>query len=261
MVLQELKNADNDNISASSLANGIIATIKEQIQDGSFSLDIVKLANLIKDLSEVESSNKPYITLTVALLKNINQKAHNIPIKPTIPPKSITTKSQPVATQPEPKQYQSNVDKPAIVKEDPNLAPPNSHPKEATRVTPQKNESEFSHDIWQNILEDLRGSYNTLYSVLRVAEINLNELKDQKVHLKFKFPFHQKRISEQKNSLVLHDKFTEHGFGHLEIVCGVIDKPSKKTNLIDQDITESKPEPNNVLSQIRGVFDGAEVIE
>ena len=252
-ILQELKTAENNNISASALANGIIATIKDQIQAGTFKLDTMKLAELIKVLSEVESNNKPYIALTVALLKNVDQKAQNN----TITSPLATTIPSVKPSQDKPSKYPKLTTPAVVVKEEPVTSKTNPNIAKSNNTT--NITSDFNHDIWQNILEDIRGSYNTLYSVLRVAELNLSELKDQKVHLKFQFPFHQKRISEQKNSLVLHNKFTEHGYGDLQIICGVVDQPNKNKQM--QQNTEPSSEPNNVLNQIRGVFDGAEVIE
>lgn len=244
-VLEQTNIAEQDNVAAVSLAHHILHHLKRQIQSQDKSLSLNQTTKLMKALSRIESSSKPEVQLTVALLEAIEDDQ--------IANKAVTIKQRiPVAKQ------QANP-KPTIVTE----KPANEIDKDTGNISKEKTETtknstvNFSIDTWNELLEDVRATHNTIYSVLRMAEINLEHLGKQQIHIDFKFPFHQKRISDSKNIQVINEKLEQRGY-NFEIICGISDKPSR----IEQPaIKTDESKKDNELSRIRGVFGGAEVME
>lgn len=249
-ILNTLQEAEQENISAAALANNIIYSLKTSIQNNTNKIDLTKLTKLIKSLSEVESSNKPNVLLTIALLGSLNPtEAAPVQAQPIKQLKTLP-KQQPEA-------------KPTA-KPTPKLEPQNQAedlPAQESTANAEISTKEFNQDSWQEILEDIRSTHNTLYSVLRIASLDTSDIANNKVSLNFEFPFHQKRINEQKNKAVLNNKFKQNGYGNLEVICGISDKKPKPMPEMAAPAEQMLEKKEDVLSQIRGVFDGAEAME
>jgi hypothetical protein len=150
---------------------------------------------------------------------------------------------------------------------------PNVAPKKEPAATPaQQTEpivaynGEIDEKIWADVLDTIRQTHNTIYSVLRMAEPDYTDVKNHQLVLKFGFPFHQKRMNESKNKQVLIGTLAGLGITGYEITCEALPRPPK------QETTEVTLEPfafntseqvgaDLVVDQIRSVFGGAEVLE
>jgi hypothetical protein len=126
--------------------------------------------------------------------------------------------------------------------------------------------TELNEDIWQSMLEDLRSTHNTLYSVLRMSTFNSDSLSDGVINLEFAFPFHQKRMSDSKNQQVILEKLSARGCEGYEIVCMVNNNQPKNTEnnnsfaTVAANSAQSDAE-NSTINNIKDIFGSVEVLE
>jgi DNA polymerase III subunit gamma/tau len=251
-VVNIIQESEQHNVSALSIANNLLQLMRSSLQGNQLQMSLDQAAKLMTALSEVESSNKPETKLLIALLGAITA---NGPIAQSAPQKST------LAVEPKPFKAPPKPPEPTEQKANP---PPEQPAKEITPKPPQQAQGPFNHEIWVEILEDIRSSHNTLYSVLRMAEVDISQVANSVIALNFEFPFHQKRINESKNKKVLQQKLNNKGFSGFEINCGITSKKQPKATGKEPAINETNEllsAKEDVLSQIRGVFDGAEVME
>ena len=99
----------------------------------------------------------------------------------------------------------------------------------------------FSDELWPIIVADIKKTNNTIYGILRMAQMNY---ENDTIELLFKFPFHQKQINEPKNKKVIEDIVKKHTGQSITIVCSLTEKP-KAVN----------------IDAISNIFEGYEVLE
>lgn len=126
--------------------------------------------------------------------------------------------------------------------------------------------TELNEDIWQSMLEDLRSTHNTLYSVLRMSTFNSDSLSDGVINLEFAFPFHQKRMSDSKNQQVILEKLSARGCEGYEIVCMVNNNQPKNTENNNSFATVAANSAqidaeNSTINNIKDIFGSVEVLE
>lgn len=192
--------------------------------------------SLLDDLMNVAVSSFPDLKLQTVLLKaNLS-----------------TGNPQPTAIQ-EPKS------KPQLQKKtkiDDNQEISNTNKKEAL-PKPNKNlSSHFSLEIWNKVLVEIKKHNNPLYAILRMAKMDID---GGSVSLGFKFPFHQQRVSEQKNMTLIRQAIASHTSDEVYIETTIIedDNPSQPEQL-DDVITETSNPGVNAIIDIMG---GGEVLE
>lgn len=126
-------------------------------------------------------------------------------------------------------------------------------PSESAQETPKP-----SGDIWQKTLQSLKGSHNTLYGIVRMAEARIdgNELV-----LAFAFPFHQRRCNEARNIERIKSAL-EQTSGRQFNVSTVLDKSIKPTPA-KQPSAKTVPSASrsDTLESITNVFGGGEVLD
>ncbi len=130
--------------------------------------------------------------------------------------------------------------------------PDKPEPKvEKAEVKPSKPKTETAMDLdeWQAVLEATKTKHNTLHSIIRMADAKLG--KDNLI-LSFNFPFHQKRLSEEKNKQLISD-----------IINQVTGRKVKITSVLVK--TDANPQPesrdDSELQNISNIFGSAEVLE
>jgi hypothetical protein len=98
-----------------------------------------------------------------------------------------------------------------------------------------------------------------------MARLNLDQFDSKQISLVFKFPFHQKRMNEAKNKQIILDTLASFGVTGYELTCALLPKNAVEEvseATLEPFVYETPPEQDNiVLSQIRSVFGGAEVLE
>lgn len=186
--------------------------------------------NLMNELININNNDSPTRQLEIILLKYAQQ---NIITK-------NTTKKSAVDIQPK---------KPNNEKTELKQKNTEAHSQE----TPENNnivyDSKLSEDIFTELLNNLKQKYNTLYSIVRMAE---HEFVDDELILSFKFSFHQKRINEENNQKILKD-----------IIHKISGKKTKITCLLKQssDNEISEVDDTKDMATISNIFGGGELLE
>ena len=259
-IIQTLSLAEKRNVSSVLLATSLMQYISQEIQQGKTSIPIDRMAQLLGDLVEVESSNQPSVKLQIALLKacatgtSANPQASVVQSKVSqaVPVAKQVTKNTTSAKKNDTTDTMSQSNH---IQEKPI---PAQHDQKV--VEPAAAGKAFTQQSWMELLESLRASHNTLYSVLRMAELDGDVSGNDALTLYFAFPFHLKRISESKNKTIIQNRLAELGYGNIELQCEL----RKNSNENDQSESIARNVDNNtddVVSKIRGVFGAAEVLE
>ncbi|MEM6997397.1 MAG: DNA polymerase III subunit gamma/tau [Patescibacteria group bacterium] len=225
-----------------------------------------KMIGLLGDLLNVSKSRDPEVELEIILLKNLPEEnltsspVVSQPTRDTAPSDDVTD----VSTAPEQEQPDKplKTPKPSLKKTKATKKKADSKEKETTKKKP-KSTDPIDEDDWQRVLGHIKDSKNTLYTILRMAELDTD---GGMVRLLFKFPFHQKRASDQSNRELILSSLDSLGIEHngLEIVLAKDAAQPKKP---------AKPKPKEVSTpskkqagkqppeEISEIFGGAEVLE
>jgi DNA polymerase-3 subunit gamma/tau len=236
---------------AATIAKQIGSNLRSSLLAGTPSLASSSLLSLCKELLRVPSSHDPSRFLELTLLAALTPA--DMPVTtpaaaftppPTPSPAPLPAAKPVVVTEPKPT--------PSVV------APQESAPaiEEATAPPPRRKSSgnaTMDATQWPEVLNALKKEYNTLYSIVRMAEV---QFEPGKISLTFSFAFHQKRLNEMKNKTILSNVIEEVAGGPLEIVC-LYDKNVKPNPL---GVTPPKPTDESI-DAISSIFGGGEVID
>ena len=254
VVLGLLDSADTNGVTATALASATIQTITVQVQNKNWKLPLPVATQLLQHLLEVEQSAHQEAALRLAFLTVVNEQYHTDTQRHAdtiVPATQIRqVKSAPVMQKTVPKTTQETPKTPDDTSA--KVALPESDVDSKGAL--------IDMDGWTTVLEDIRMSHNTLYSFLRMANVDLSEVANNKIMLEFQFPFHKKRVSESKNREVINSTMTKLGFDSYEIVCEAESNRDQSEQRIQNAGTQAV-ERDTVLHQIRGVFGSAEVLE
>ncbi len=213
------------------------------------------ITNLLSSLITVEQSPRPELALEIAIINYLiesKEDTNNIPEKNI---KLTALDNQPGLT----------ISKPVATKK--KTEPAKNEELNLEKIT-QKNiqSNELNEELWQAMLEDIRGTHNTLYSVLRMSKFNTDNLNQGVINLEFAFPFHQKRMSDSKNQQVVLEKLSERGCTGYEIVCmvnGIQEKAVEelKSFAVGSNENTKQPEVSSGFVNIKDIFGSVEVLE
>jgi DNA polymerase-3 subunit gamma/tau len=177
----------------------------------------------------------------------------------------------PVATAPASQLLTPPVPKPSSAKtqtpKETTKPPKQSEPEPVTTIIEEPGSPEaveFSGDpldptIWPQILDELKKQYNTLYGIMRMA---VPEFSDNKLTLRFRFAFHQKRMNEAKHRQIIVDVFKKLTGQVPQIEC-IHDTAAVLTT---EPVAPTGPAtpvniPSASLSTISNIFGGGELLE
>ena len=204
---------------------------------------------LLQELLGVPSAHNPKQLLDILLLKHTAgatvAAVQTAPRKAATPAPSAkhpdSEPSQPAnSARPDPSPKQSE---PA---EDSKPAPAKTEEPSPTK-TAKSNVADDLDELWQEVLQRIKQTHNTLYGIARMAQPSLD---GDTLTVQFKFAFHAKRLKEAKNNAVL-TKTVEAVRGRPTTVQYVVAaKP-------DSASSSTKPD----ISAISNIFGGAELIE
>lgn len=193
---------------------------------------------LLDELSRVGAQPQPHIALTLALYRPLASQVINAPAptsntKPAPKPVPVSNdeEAEPVEELP-----------PLDTSED-NSLPPLMPTKS---VDPQ----------WNSVLQALRKSHNTLYGVVRMAEVQIGE---GEVTLAFAFPFHVRRISDDKNRRIIETVINDSLGRPLKVVAVKAQIPTKQTPKPPKAPTTMPA--NDYITSVSNIFGGAEIVE
>ncbi len=116
---------------------------------------------------------------------------------------------------------------------------------------------------WKDILNSIKGHYNTLYGVLKIANAEINH-GAREISIKFGFAFHQKQLQQPKNIDRLNKVLEQLSGGQAYKLSVETDK-SKVPKTQNQDglstRTEALAQEKPKIEDISNIFSGAELIE
>lgn len=246
--LSIVSNLIESGLTASGIANQLAIAIRDKVKTDKISRDEVQL---LYDLLKVHGSTYPQLTLESTLLnaalknKPLEEASTKV-IEPHRPNKSNT-----VATDVTQVKHDVLVEN-KVDKKDDNL-------KTSLKNTKSTPSSYKIDDKWPDILQEVKRQNNSLYTVLRLAEPNLQHgiLK-----LEFSFPFHKKRVDDLKNMNLLSQIISKITGYKIDVETSVNkDIKSKK----DTELEAEEPKVNNahasVIDSVRDIMGGGEVID
>ncbi|MDZ7744840.1 MAG: DNA polymerase III subunit gamma/tau [Candidatus Saccharibacteria bacterium] len=257
-IVNTLKNIQEQGFQASMVAKQLATLLREALINDKHYFDYNITTNILKELIEVPVSHDPVSYLELALLSaatKINPgSSHSRPQSqlPTQPEQTIdkqTTPNNPESNQTpsstKPKKPQAKSESKA------DKAPEVSNT--AANESPKSQSSKLDADAWQSVLDAVKQKHNTLYSILRMATPKFDK---NTVVLLFDFPFHQKRINEDKNKQaiigIVHSSIGQ----DVELVCELATTQSKKP-----DKPDTTPKTDDSVDTISNIFGSAEVLE
>jgi len=234
-LLTELQTARQNGYYAGQLAKQLASRLRQGLLEGVSPLSANLVTNTLEKLVSVPAAYDPEAALEIALLdvalNTGNAAVQTLPVQPG-EPVTITDK---------------------LVSEKPSK-------KAADIVMPSVTVSAGTLDAetWQQILEAVKQSNNTLYSVARMAT---PKITGDELTLEFAFAFHQKRLNETKNKQIISDVAAKVVGRPVAIICVV----SGVTESFAPRETPATPEPSgpqdDTISTISNIFGGAELLD
>lgn len=253
----------------SQLASSMAEKIRQDLATNQQYLPATSALQLLKDLLSVESSNRPQVLLELALLEAIVELDEIRPTKTysakiSQPAISLSRPATKKLKRNEPKNTPQPATPPSITTANKNLSEKSLAKESAKDYLVEQ--SGLDSSVWNEVLEDIRSSHNTLYSVLRMADIDYSDLTNSRILLQFKFPFHKKRMSDNKNQQIVLDKLSKHGVSGYEIICDTKPDVSVTDSTMVGVTAESSKVAvatgsDNTLDRVKNIFGDAEVLE
>lgn len=111
-------------------------------------------------------------------------------------------------------------------------------------------------EIWQPLLDTLKQQHNTLYGILRMAS---PVIENEHLVLECRFPFHKKRINEQKTQAIIRDILKQQTGTTYAVTARV-----KVNEYAGDDAGQGgsrATDPNAAVETISNIFGSAEVLE
>lgn len=199
---------------------------------------------LLDELARIGAQPQPHIALTLALYRPL---AVATPVTA-----ALQVQTQPTAAEPP-----SEVLTPEIVE-----------PQDA-EYFPQENELELPPEpvmtsatstedtaTWNGVLAALKLRHNTLYGVVRMAQPDISE---STVTLSFSFPFHVRRISDEKNRRVIETVIQETLGKPLKVIA--VKSEVKQTAPKPKAVPVAQKRSSDHVSSVSNIFGGAEIVE
>ncbi len=242
-LIENITNADSDNLftnitklrehgaSPSNISQRLIEKLREGVMEGNSKLSNEKAVKLMKGLLEYTGAHSSFEALEITLLDSIdfnNQSSGTIEKNSEVRNEVIENKAQTEKV-------------PTVIA--------NKQLHEVIKA----HENVIVDKNWETVLNALKNTNNTLYGVLRMADVHII---DNKITLTFKFEFHKKQLKSNKNLDMLHRVITDNlGKKHeLEIMVKKSDKNKVKTDSANLD-------KDKVISSVSNIFGGAELLE
>lgn len=225
---------------AGQTAKQLSSRLRGYLIEGKSPVEASQITLLLQRLLEIPSSRDPATALELTLLGVVLSRTDSMqPVPATIaaiptPPKA---KPEPAKKQPDPLPIET-----AAVNVEPTI-----ELLETTTGEP------LDTDIWNKVLDTIKNTHNTLYSVSRMAT---PQVDGDTVTLVFKFAFHQKRLNEAKNKQVITDVLKSVTGRPMTLTCVVAADEPKAAPRIFKAVVD-----DDTISTISNIFGSAEVLE
>ena len=257
-VVEQLQRLAGQGVNATTASKQIGEHLRAALITGNSTLSNQTSIALQQKLLLIPTSFEPLIALELCLLEFTlpnNAPQPSVPValttaetpkKPEVKAASvhIPKKSEPVPVSPK-----KVTPEPVTTK---SAEPPKLETAETVSAdTTPTSVTDFDIARWQDVLTHIKQQYNTMYGMLRMAEVSLD---DNELTLRFKFAFHQKKINDPKSKKIIIDAITQLGCSAVAVTCLVAQEET--TGVVD-----GKTEPIQDLGTISNIFGGAELLE
>jgi len=228
-LLSTLSEAYENGASASLLANQIIFELRQAIKANKLTISNESALALMKNLLSIGGSNHPEARLEISLIEcqlaedkqqNTSEGALFAAVEP------------PLTVSPSKAQSQSINEQTA-------------------------KEKSYSEDLWPRVLDKIKSSHSTLYSILKSAQVQVSQ-NPNTIQITLSHPFHLKRMQESKNKRVVVDTVNSLNGVSFEIIFNV-----RESNSLSSSVKKTQPRTADIeksLYNIQNVFGKAEVI-
>jgi len=246
----------------SKIAQSIVSLLRTKLTTDMQSLPYNWTVRVMKDLLPLTAGNATFELLEVTLLGAINihettsSHVNNNDIQAQSETKAIQqkTNSQPT-TEP------AEIPIPSKANPTIEITPKNKNKLELGINAPLDTEttkeeaaivSTDSDDSWSVVLSKMKTNYNTLYGVLRMATVKLN---NNELTMNFKFDFHKKQLTQVKNMKIFQEIVNQTYGKKLEIIM-LVNKSAAEKKI------KSTSQPKDALMEdISNIFGGAELLD
>ena len=263
-VLSNLRSLHDQGFQSGQIAKQLAGNIRSNIiSTGSIAIFDV---DLLKDLLRVGASHDPESLLEIVLLERTAEEidqSKEIPsvlkgINPT------TQKTSGTKREDELKASKSKLPTPGPTQNEAQdieseLPPPTPPTKPSSTMSTQAvkkgaTSDEDAKEVWNKVLQELKGAHNTLYGMARMA---LPSIDGSTFRLACKYPFHLKRLTDTKHKDILHTALRKVSSQEYELLCELM---KKNKTPADNDRPPVKSSTDGI-DDISNIFGGAEVLE
>jgi DNA polymerase-3 subunit gamma/tau len=210
-LIRNLNNLFVQGYTAPAIASNLASILRTQLINQRPLISNHATLELLANLIDVDGSNQPESYLEICLLKTITQDTQN-PDRETY--KTLIEKGNSQSKNSQNLSVQSQ----DATKDNQKVS---DNSQRLDSKTSKKNSQTSTDKLdWDAVLNILKAKYNTLYGVVRMAQVDTtNPLK---VKLSFAFAFHQKRVNESKNKEIILDAIRQVSTKDIALEC-VID--------------------------------------
>lgn len=196
-------------------------------------LDNDTALDLLARLLEVPSAPSPDQFLEICLLQALPKEVEaKEPVK--------VTDNIKVEVTPKPPTVQETAKKEAAASK------PASKPNPKAETSPVATKK-IDKSAWTEVLDLLKVRYNTLYGVVRMADVDFGG--PNVIKLKFAYPFHQNRVNDPKNKQIIQQAVAQVSGRDVAIEC-----------IVDASLLSKTNEPAPELETINTIFGGGELL-
>jgi len=229
-LLTILSDMQTQGYQAGQIAKQLALLLRTKLLENNSQLNYQEVITLLKNLLNVSPSPNPERMLEITLLEVVLSHYANSHSKSV----SVNQNTE---------------------KQSPNKQP-NQQPVSISNLASKTPRSgNLTIEIWQKVLDQLKGRHNTLYGILRISK---PFIENNTLTLQFQFSFHSKRIKESKNMNLIEQAINEFVTVPVIINCQVVSE--KLLNTAD-DKTKSNQKSDDSLNTISNIFGSAEVLE
>lgn len=251
VVITTLQDLQLHGIEAGVLTRVLTNRLRRELIENHTRLSPQAILLLLEQLLNVPSSSEPYTMLEIVLLQHAFSRTESRVVSgaaDTVPPSAPSPKNIEKPKAPRKQKPSSQVADAAS--EAPDLTPPKT-------VAPTETSGVLDEASWAEVLTHIKKKYNTLYGMLRVADV---QFVGDEVTLRFKFAFHQKQVAGQKNRTIVLDTIKQVSGKTATLVCVVDTDVSLKTNTAAAGIAQESSD-TSPIGAISNIFGGAELLE
>lgn len=251
-LLQQTSELTQQGYQATQVASQLSTRLKQQLLQTDSVEKGRSSAKLMEKLLGVPASHNPAALLELILLETALEEG---PLQPSpeslsseIPPESDTQLAE----------YEGAASDTIY------SSAPDPEPDEVVgivKATPDETEApkistgSLDQASWQQILGAIKRKHNTLYGIVRMAQ---PRFEDGELILSFAFPFHQKRLNDEKNRGLISDIIKQQT-GQVVVITCLVDKDAKEPPPLQSTVIHNPAD--EALENISNIFGDAEVLE